>query len=377
MMTLFLRSTTGFKLLINSSFLSSLTPRLQSSATCLTRQVCCLSSSESWSLLTPLSPVGHQFSRSLCTSSILFQNLRKQKVRNNAKEADSRHPGVKVKETVAYCAAESYNLPMVRYGLSKLLGEFNLPEIDDAISYNYKSGQAYIFSQGIVVFWDVSPADQSQFINQLASYAENPFHRSKASSAEELSSILETDTLSYVVAFNEQNSRINRKGLITLSSSAPSLEQYAFSNALALSVKLASWESSLDLFSESIRSIAQEMREGRTIKMKRTAVFQKIGELFTLRSNLNLESDLLGPPDFYWDREDLEILFQNTCSFLALRSRTNLMNEKLTYCYELLQQLTSHMDQEHNTKLEWMIIILITVEVLFEVIHFLDKYSVN
>ena len=49
------------------------------------------------------------------------------------------------------------------------------------------------------------------------------------------------------------------------------------------------------------------------------------------------------------------------------------MNEKLTYCYELMQLLTSHLDQEHNTKLEWMIIILIAVEVLFEIVHFIEK----
>lgn len=373
-MTLIIKSLARSKSLVNLNLSISIAPRFQPSLSHLNHRLLCQNHCVSFYHPTSVVPLNRYISRSLCTSSTLLQKSRKQKVRVSVKNSSSPDLKESVKETVAYCTAESYNLPMVRFGLSKLLTEFHLPDIDDAISYHYKSGQAYIFSQGIVVFWNVKTADQLQFINQLSSYAENPLHRHKIPySAEEINNLLETDTLTYVVASNDQTSRINRKGLITLSSESPSLDQYAFSNALALSVKLGTWESSLDTFSESIKFIAQEMREGRAIKMKRTVVFQRIGEVFTMRSNLNLESDLLGPPDFYWDREDLETLFQNTCSFLALRSRTNLMNEKLDYCYELLQQLTSHMDQEHNTKLEWMIIILIMVEVLFEIVHFLDK----
>ena len=41
------------------------------------------------------------------------------------------------------------------------------------------------------------------------------------------------------------------------------------------------------------------------------------------------------------------------------------MNEKLTYCCELTDLLSSHLNDKHHTKLEWMIIILITVEVSY------------
>lgn len=319
------------------------------------------------------------FRNSFHTSATVFipQNLRKQKARNKASLKDSN---AGLKQIVAYCSAESYNLTMIRYAFGTKMKEFNLPEIEDAMAYSYKNGQIYVFAQGVIVFWDIEPTDQLQFINKLTKFAASPFKvkfypAQPAVTIDDISNELEADTLSYSVSANESvASRINRKGLITLSSPTASLDQYAFSNALALSVKLATWETSLDSFAESIKSIAYAMREGQRIKIKRKEVFQKVGELFSLRSNINLGSDLLDSPDFYWDREDLETLFQNTCSFLSLRPRTNLMNEKLTYCYELLQQLTSHMDQDHNSKLEWMIIILIAVEVLFEIVHFMDKY---
>ncbi len=39
------------------------------------------------------------------------------------------------------------------------------------------------------------------------------------------------------------------------------------------------------------------------------------------------------------------------------------MNEKLNYCAELTELLTNHLNDKHHVSLEWMIIILIMVEV--------------
>lgn len=50
------------------------------------------------------------------------------------------------------------------------------------------------------------------------------------------------------------------------------------------------------------------------------------------------------------------------------------MNEKLNHCVELIELLTTHLSDKHHTRLEWMIIILIMVEVAFEIIHYVDRY---
>ena len=39
------------------------------------------------------------------------------------------------------------------------------------------------------------------------------------------------------------------------------------------------------------------------------------------------------------------------------------MNEKLTYCCELVELVREHLNDKHHTRLEWMIIILIMIEV--------------
>ena len=139
------------------------------------------------------------------------------------------------------------------------------------------------------------------------------------------------------------------------------------------------------------------------------------------RHLINLSSDLLDTPDFYWDREPLEKLYMRTCNYFNIGRRTEVlfqvpslsksnlsngypslivwkfyyqsksvikhspsflehnhiypgkqphkylffqvMNKKINYCAELTELLTDHLNDRHHTRLEWMIIILIMVEV--------------
>ncbi len=108
--------------------------------------------------------------------------------------------------------------------------------------------------------------------------------------------------------------------------------------------------------------------------MSRVEVMQKTGELFSLRHQINLSSDLLISPDFYWDRDNLDALYNKTCQFYSIGRRTRVTNEKLNHCSELVELMRTHLSERHSLKLEWMIILLIAVEVVFEIIHYIQRY---
>lgn len=103
------------------------------------------------------------------------------------------------------------------------------------------------------------------------------------------------------------------------------LDKYTFSNALALSVKLGIWEASLEKYIDSIEYVTEDLKMGRRIKMSREQVLRKHGELFALRHFINLSSDLLDTPDFYWDNEQLENLYLQVCSYFGINKRTKVM----------------------------------------------------
>jgi len=107
--------------------------------------------------------------------------------------------------------------------------------------------------------------------------------------------------------------------------------------------------------------------------MSQSEVLRKTGELFALRHLINLRSDLLDTPDFYWDREHLEPLYLRVIGHLSIQRRTRVMNERLSHCLELVELLSAKLSDRHHVRLEWMIIVLIMVEVAFEFLHYSDR----
>ena len=85
---------------------------------------------------------------------------------------------------------------------------------------------------------------------------------------------------------------------------------------------------------------------------------------------MNLSSNLLDTPDFYWDREILEQLYNQTSALFILKKRTEVMNKKMDYCLELMELLRDSLNSKHSAQLEKYIIYLIMIEVFFEAWHF-------
>ncbi|XP_042241787.1 required for meiotic nuclear division protein 1 homolog, partial [Homarus americanus] len=117
----------------------------------------------------------------------------------------------------------------------------------------------------------------------------------------------------------------------------------------------------------------QELSKTGKVVLSQNQVLQHMGQLFALRHLINLSSDLLDIPDFYWEHEELEQLYRRVSNHLNVSKRTSVMNVKLSHCVELMELLKSHLNEEHSSRLEWIIIILIMVEVGFELLHFMER----
>ncbi|NXF05021.1 RMND1 protein, partial [Smithornis capensis] len=217
-------------------------------------------------------------------------------------------------------------------------------------------GTIFFFREGAVVFWNVEEKSMKHIMRVLEQHEIQPYEVALVH--------WENEEINYRIG--EGQSKLH-KGQIFLNSELDNdevvLQKFAFSNALCLSVKLAIWESLLDNFVESIQSIPEILKSRRKVKLSHADVMQKIGELFALRHCINLSSDLLITPDFYWDREKLEELYDKTCQFLNINRRVKVINEKLQHCMELTDLMRNHLNEKHTLRLEWMIVILITIEV--------------
>uniref|UniRef100_A0A9L0IVY2 Required for meiotic nuclear division 1 homolog n=2 Tax=Equus asinus TaxID=9793 RepID=A0A9L0IVY2_EQUAS len=180
-------------------------------------------------------------------------------------------------------------------------------------------GTIFFFREGAAVFWNVKDKTMKHVMQVLEKHEIQPYEIALVH--------WENEELNYIKT--EGQSKLHR-GEIRLNSELDLddaiLEKFAFSNALCLSVKLAIWEASLDKFVESIQSIPEALKAGKKVKLSHEEVMQKMGELFALRHRINLSSDFLITPDFYWDRENLEELYDKTCQFLSIARRVKLLD---------------------------------------------------
>ncbi|XP_014668024.1 PREDICTED: required for meiotic nuclear division protein 1 homolog isoform X2 [Priapulus caudatus] len=221
--------------------------------------------------------------------------------------------------------------------------------------------EIYMFREGSVVFWNVPELERNTLRRFLREFEE--------SSYEDEITDREREEMKYT--YVDLASKLSKGRIFLNADVSPQLDKYAFSNSMVLSVKLGIWEASLDRYVESIKWVTDTMKLGKQMTISREDVLRKTGELFALRHLINLSSDLLDTPDFYWDREHLEPIYEKMCIHLNIARRTRVMNEKLNLCCELAQLLKDHLSDRHHTRLEWMIIILIAVEVCFELVKWI------
>ncbi|XP_070776732.1 required for meiotic nuclear division protein 1 homolog [Enoplosus armatus] len=271
-------------------------------------------------------------------------------------------------QCIAFATADQYHLPTLCHDLiSHGFHEIDLPRdasnvlviSTDMAAKPDDDALMFFFREGSVVFWNVEEKTMKKVMRILEHHEIQPYEVALVH--------WENEEINYIVG--EGNTKLERGNFILsdkMDQHEAVLEKFAFSNALCLSVKLAIWEVSLDNFVESIQSIPETLKSGKRVKLSSAEVMKKIGELFTLRHCINLRSDLLLTPDFYWDRENLEKLYDKTCQFLSINRRVNVVNEKLEHCTQLTDLMRSHLSEKHSLRLEWMIVILITIEVLFE-----------
>ncbi|KAK3921555.1 Required for meiotic nuclear division protein 1-like protein [Frankliniella fusca] len=295
--------------------------------------------------------------------------------KSQQEEEDKGYP------VVAFSTAEEYNLDALKAAISKqelysVVEEnetFKVQESkhqgEDVVHikarYNVDSEprEVFFFRDGTAVFWNVLDLEISNFLRFIRPYECGRYNEKLVFSEREL--------MSY--NHGESKRTILRNDVIELASpNDNSLEKYSFSNAIALSVKLGIWEASLEKFIDSIEFISEDLKAGRKIRMTREEVLRKHGELFALRHLLNLSSDFLDTPDFYWDNEELEKLYLQTVNYFCISRRTRVMNEKINHCAGLIELVSSHLSDKHHIRLEWMIIVLIMVEVGFEFLHYVD-----
>jgi len=146
-----------------------------------------------------------------------------------------------------------------------------------------------------------------------------------------------------------------------------SLAKLSLSYAFAQSERLSALEVLLDELVEEVRPIPEELAHaGKCPSMDHKGVARLMGRTFLLSNAANLYSDILDEPDFFWENDQYASTYARAEAYLDVSSRCDILNRRLDVIQRLLDNLTNQLTNESAHHLEWIIIVLIVVEVVLD-----------
>lgn len=246
----------------------------------------------------------------------------------------------------------------------------------------HEVGDVFVFPSGTLVTWALPEGFTSYFATRTLLPAANNPHKEP----------IETEDLDYIEDANRETSSIRGDTIIlgtkphaanatddAAASSAHSIDatltKIAFSSGFARSTTLAVLETNLSTYLASTAGIPSLLSKGSRLPLRfsRSFILRKTGQLLQLRAQLNLYSELTDSlPDLFWDSRhelNLENYYDQVGRALDVGIRIKVLNEKMDYAGEIANVLRERLSEKHGLFLEWTIIVLIAIEVGFEVLR--------
>ncbi len=160
----------------------------------------------------------------------------------------------------------------------------------------------------------------------------------------------------------------------TVSKYAHPRERLALSFAMAQSSILAVFEARIQKKVEEFRYIPETFATNGKVRISGKRLGNMIGEVFVVRHDVNLHTEILDTPDWFWNNRDVEDLYKMVSEYLEMDSRTAILNKRLDMLREMLTMLQLQNENEHAVKLEWIVILLIAISIGVEIVTVIGKY---
>jgi len=256
---------------------------------------------------------------------------------------------------VSFCPTENYRLTTIS-SFFRSLG-YSVKQYRKVIHISHPTpSQEYdifIFSYGCLVTWGLKHKEEKQLLEQLKPFSINP---------------LPTVELGrFVYRYGDRvematHERFN-VDVIVLESNSDQLK-LAISYGLAQSIQLESYESAVQKTIDQNTHYPEQLAKKGSISLSQKEISRRMGQIFLARSSINLNSEYLAAPEYFWEHPNFEDCYNMSEKFLDIPRRVATLNQKLDVLHELFEMLTSQLQHRHSNMLETIIILLIFVEIV-------------
>ncbi len=251
-----------------------------------------------------------------------------------------------------FCTANSYDIA----GLFQSMGPRGAVQLHrEALHFQLREdkrtrGDIFYFSYGAVVFWGFAANEEKEFLHDLKKFERDPALHTE-------------DEFTYIYG---DGMKIEDDEICLPNKS--SLSKFSISHGIAQSVKLTIFEESIQKTFDNTKRIPVELSERGNISLSRKEISQQMGQIFLERNYVNLHTEMLDTPEFFWEHPELEPFYRRTAHYLDITKRAEALNRRLNVIHELFEILRNELNHQYSSRLEWTIIILIVIEVLLSLV---------
>jgi len=250
---------------------------------------------------------------------------------------------------ISYGLGRKVNLPSL---LEELSISFPVTRYRDVYHLNYHATDIFIFDYGVIVCWGGERKNHRDFVDSVANFIYSP---------------IEVPTKDEFTYSKGEGLKIQNDHIVL--SSVDTMDMLSISHAVAQSSKLSYFEESAETTVATTRHIPETLAQNGKIKMGKVALSKMRGRLFLVKAEINLQHGLLDTPEFFWEYPELEPTYMAMNRYLDIHPRIEVLNRKMEVIHELFSMLADEQNHYHSSKLEWIIIVLITLEICVFFLH--------
>ncbi|KAF2128070.1 sporulation protein RMD8 [Dothidotthia symphoricarpi CBS 119687] len=234
-------------------------------------------------------------------------------------------------------------------------------------------GEMFVFSYGVAVFWNFTEKQEKDILADLT------FSSTATGVSLATRPLTESDFETEEFHF-EYNADITRprvyNDMITLKS-GDHMIKLAMSHGIAQSTKLSLFEEGMSRTMLAAQYVPKRLALTGKLGMRRTDVVKMIGQLFTSRVDVNLSSNMLDTPNFFWDSEPtLHPLYTAVREYLEIKPRIQVLNERCQVFLDLGEILSDSISDKKMTRITWIIIFLIVISICITCFEVLLRFAI-
>lgn len=260
-------------------------------------------------------------------------------------------------ECLSFCVANSIDLTRLDNHYKKTMFGYSSMKFRDVLKIvpaNTFDIVVFIFKNGTVVSWGLKRHQISTYLDTISLFADKRI----------LFNLHDEVSYRYGLKTNIEPHDYFDVDCLTLDREIDDNElKLSLSYGFSQSVKLQYFETILENLIEANLPMIQTL-SNKHASVSRTKLQRVIGEILRAKTEMNLISNFLYHPKYFWQHPTLEEYYIMLERYLHIQRRVNAINHRLDTINDIFDMFNEYLESRHARNIELTIVALIAIEVI-------------